>query len=88
MIARLPPFCVLWRIMAWIGVKLSEIRALGRNYSGGWRDKRAYGCGGCMLQKSSRNAAIQKLGLLAAIFQNLAIKGFLEPSPFAPGDIR
>jgi hypothetical protein len=47
---------------------------------GGWRDKRAAGCGGCEAQNSSASRAIHFIALLALRFVFPAIPPFLQPS--------
>lgn len=71
----------LWRVMAWNGVWKCGSWVAGGEGSGGWRDKRAAGCGGCEAQKSSASRAIHILSLLAPRRIFPAIPLFLQPSP-------
>lgn len=72
---------VLWRVMAWIGAQMCGKWAVKGERSGGWRDKRAAGCGGCEAQKSPASRAIHILSLLAPRRIFPAIPLFLQPSP-------
>lgn len=69
------------RVMASIGVEKCGSAVVERAGSGGWRDKRAAGCGGCEVQKSLDSSAIRYLNLLALNRNSPAILSIFEPSP-------
>jgi hypothetical protein len=71
----------LWRVMAWNGVWKCRSWVAGGEGSGGWRDKRAAGCGGCEAQNSLASRAIHFIALLARRFVFPAIPPFSQPSP-------
>lgn len=69
------------RVMASIGVEKCGSAVVEGAGSGGWRDKRAAGCGGCVAQNSSASRATHFLALLARRFVFPAIPPFLQQSP-------